>query len=131
LRPLRGGGRPPVLSAAGRAVRAGFVSQLGTGGRGWPGYAPRNGSVPAPEGFMSAGTGQASGSPSARAPAGAGSAADAAAAAQEGTWHHRLVELADGWPWIRTLNDQLTAVLGPWREKYQGHPVLELMHGGR
>ena len=70
LRPLRGGGRPPLLSAAGRALRARFVSQLGTGGRGWPGYAPRIGSVPAPEGFMSAGTGQAGGSPSARAPAG-------------------------------------------------------------
>ena len=82
---------------------------------------------------MSAGTGQAGGPPSARAPAGAGpaAAADAAAAGQEGTWHHQLVELADGLPWIRTLNDQLTAVLGPWREKYQGHPVLELMHGGR
>jgi nitrite reductase/ring-hydroxylating ferredoxin subunit/uncharacterized membrane protein len=82
---------------------------------------------------MSAGTGQAGGPPSARAPAGAGpaAAADAAGAGQEGTWHHRLVELADGLPWIRTLNDQLTAVLGPWREKYQGHPVLELMHGGR
>ena len=74
---------------------------------------------------MSAGTGQASGSPSARTPAGAGSAAaDAAAAVQEGTWHHRLIELADGMPWIRTLNDQLTAILGPWREKYQGNPVL-------
>ena len=59
----------------------------------------------------------------------AGAAADAAG--QEGTWHHRLVELADGWPPIRTLNDQLTALLGPWREKYQGNPVLELMHGGR
>src|SRR5689334_15275525 len=67
---------------------------------------------------MSAGTGQAGG-------------AVAEAAGQEGTWHHRIVELADGWPWIRTLNDQLTAVLGPWREKYQGNPVLELMHGGR
>ena len=78
---------------------------------------------------MSAGTGQASGSASARAPAGTGAAAGADAV--DGTWHHRLVEAADGLPWIRTLNDQLTAVLGPWREKYQGHPVLELMHGGR
>src|SRR5580704_5229777 len=25
----------------------------------------------------------------------------------------------------------LTAVLGPWRERHQGNPVLELMHGGR
>ncbi|HEV8219439.1 MAG TPA: Rieske 2Fe-2S domain-containing protein [Streptosporangiaceae bacterium] len=85
---------------------------------------------------MSAGTGQAGGSaPGRAAPAGTGGAGGAGAAAeaagQEGTWHHRIVELADGWPWIRTLNDQLTAVLGPWREKYQGNPVLELMHGGR
>src|SRR5690348_11696030 len=85
---------------------------------------------------MSAGTGQAGGpAPGRAAPAGTGSAGSAGAAGeaagQEGTWHHRIVELADGWPWIRTLNDQLTAVLGPWREKYQGNPVLELMHGGR
>src|SRR5439155_26010277 len=86
-----------------------------------------------PEVFMSAGTGQAGGSaPGRAAPAGTGGAGAAAeAAGQEGTWHHRIIELADGWPWIRTLNDQLTAVLGPWREKYQGNPVLELMHGGR
>jgi nitrite reductase/ring-hydroxylating ferredoxin subunit/uncharacterized membrane protein len=60
---------------------------------------------------------------------GTGPAADEAA--KEGTWHHGLIELVDGWPWLRTLNDQVTAVLMPWREKYQGHPVLELMHGGR
>jgi nitrite reductase/ring-hydroxylating ferredoxin subunit/uncharacterized membrane protein len=60
---------------------------------------------------------------------GTGPAADEAA--KEGTWHHGLIELVDGWPWLRTLNDQVTAVLMPWRAKYQGHPVLELMHGGR
>jgi nitrite reductase/ring-hydroxylating ferredoxin subunit len=42
-----------------------------------------------------------------------------------------VVTQVDGWGWIRTLNDQLTAVLAPWRERYQGNPVLELMHGGR
>ena len=42
-----------------------------------------------------------------------------------------MVAQVDGWGWIRTLNDQLTAVLAPWRERYQGNPVLELMHGGR
>jgi nitrite reductase/ring-hydroxylating ferredoxin subunit/uncharacterized membrane protein len=51
--------------------------------------------------------------------------------ASAATWHHQVVEQVDGWAWIRTLNDQLTAVLGPLREKYQGNPVLELMHGGR
>jgi nitrite reductase/ring-hydroxylating ferredoxin subunit len=46
-------------------------------------------------------------------------------------WHHDVVTQVDGWSWLRTLNDQLTAVLAPWRERYQGNPVLELMHGGR
>jgi nitrite reductase/ring-hydroxylating ferredoxin subunit len=71
---------------------------------------------------MSAGTGQASGSASAPQPAQAASGQN---------WHHEVVERIDGWGWIRTLNDQLTALLGPWRERNQGNPVLELMHGGR
>ena len=62
---------------------------------------------------MSADTGQADGS------------------AQVADWHHDVVTRIDGWGWIRTLNDQLTGVLGPWRERNQGNPVLELMHGGR
>ena len=75
---------------------------------------------------MAADTGQADGSAPATQPAG-----QAPAAAQIANWHHELVELVDGWAWIRTLNDQLTAVLAPWRERYQDNPVLELMHGGR
>ena len=77
---------------------------------------------------MSAETGQADSSASAAQPAGlsGASALDRAA-----NWHHDLVTLIDGWGWIRTLNDQLTAVLAPWRERYQDNPVLELMHGGR
>ena len=75
---------------------------------------------------MAADTGQADGSAPATQPAGS-----ASAAAQLANWHHDLVELVDGWAWIRTLNDQLTAVLAPWRERYQDNPVLELMHGGR
>jgi nitrite reductase/ring-hydroxylating ferredoxin subunit/uncharacterized membrane protein len=78
---------------------------------------------------MSAGTGQADGSTPAPAPPGPSGAV--AALDQVQNWHHEALELIDGWGWIRTLNDQLTAVLGPWREKHQGNPVLELMHGGR
>jgi nitrite reductase/ring-hydroxylating ferredoxin subunit/uncharacterized membrane protein len=78
---------------------------------------------------MSAGTGQAHGSTPAPAPPGPTGAA--AALDQVQNWHHEALEQIDGWGWIRTLNDQLTAVLGPWREKHQGNPVLELMHGGR
>jgi nitrite reductase/ring-hydroxylating ferredoxin subunit len=75
---------------------------------------------------MAAETDKADGS----APAGPG-AGPASALARVETWHHDVVELVDGWGWIRTLNDQLTAILGPWREKYQANPVIELMHGGR
>jgi nitrite reductase/ring-hydroxylating ferredoxin subunit/uncharacterized membrane protein len=75
---------------------------------------------------MSADTGQAGGPAPAAQPAG-----PASAGAQVENWHHDVVERIDTWAWIRTLNDQLTGVLGPWRERNQGNPVLELMHGGR
>jgi nitrite reductase/ring-hydroxylating ferredoxin subunit len=79
---------------------------------------------------MSAETGQSDGSAPAAQPARPASG-PASGRAQVENWHHDLVELIDGWGWIRTLNDQLTAVLAPWRERYQGNPVIELMHGGR
>src|ERR1700678_1781808 len=78
---------------------------------------------------MSAGTGQADGS--APAPQTAGPAGSAVATAQAETWHHDVAARIDRWGWISTLNDQLTAVLGPWRERHQDNPVIELMHGGR
>src|SRR6201992_3381282 len=92
------------------------MSQHGTGIWARAGYAP----------CMSADTGQADGSAPPSQPAGPASAAD-----QVANWHHEALAAIDGWDWIRTLNDQLTSVLGPWRERNQGHPVLELMHGGR
>jgi nitrite reductase/ring-hydroxylating ferredoxin subunit len=81
---------------------------------------------------MAAGTGQADGSAPAPPPAGpTGPVGPAVAAAQVETWHHNVAARIDRWGWIRELNDQLTAVLGPWRERHQDNPVLELMHGGR
>ena len=81
---------------------------------------------------MSAGTGQADGSAPAPQPAQPGTPAAAAdPAARTANWHHEVVSRIDRWAWIRTLNDQLTAVLGPWRERHQDNPVIELMHGGR
>ena len=133
FRPLRGGGRPPLLSAAGRALRAVVclsLEQAAAAGRGTL-------RATAPSRHRRASCQQAPARPAghrppARRPVRARLRRRMRPRpGQEGTWHHRLVELADGLPWIRTLNDQLTAVLGPWREKYQGHPVLELMHGGR
>jgi len=46
-------------------------------------------------------------------------------------WHGDLTAWLDQLGWLRTLSDRLTAVLGPVRERYQDHLVLELLHGGR
>ena len=74
---------------------------------------------------------EADGTAPAAQSAGVSGLSGAAALARLENWHHDVVTQVDGWDWIRTLNDQLTAVLAPWRERYQGNPVLELMHGGR
>ena len=47
------------------------------------------------------------------------------------TWHGDLLVWADQLGWLRSLNDWLTAVLGPFRERHQDNLALELMHGGR
>jgi nitrite reductase/ring-hydroxylating ferredoxin subunit/uncharacterized membrane protein len=47
------------------------------------------------------------------------------------TWHSELVDWLDELGWLRSLNDWLTAVLGPFRERHQDNLLLELMHGGR
>jgi nitrite reductase/ring-hydroxylating ferredoxin subunit/uncharacterized membrane protein len=47
------------------------------------------------------------------------------------TWHGDLVAWVDRLGWLRTLNDWLTGVLGPFRERHQDSLVLELLHGGR
>jgi nitrite reductase/ring-hydroxylating ferredoxin subunit/uncharacterized membrane protein len=47
------------------------------------------------------------------------------------TWHGDLVAWVDRLGWLRTLDDWLTAVLGPVRERHQDNLVLELLHGGR
>lgn len=47
------------------------------------------------------------------------------------TWHSDLVAQLDRLGWLRTLSDQLTAALGPFREQHQDNLVLELLHGGR
>jgi nitrite reductase/ring-hydroxylating ferredoxin subunit/uncharacterized membrane protein len=47
------------------------------------------------------------------------------------TWHDDLVEWVDQLDWLRAVNDWLTAVLVPFRERHQDNLALELMHGGR
>ena len=80
---------------------------------------------------MAAGSGQAGDQATGAQQTGAQHAGPAPALVQLTTWPHDLVALIDRWAWIRSLNDQLTAVLGPFRERHQDNPVLELMHGGR
>jgi nitrite reductase/ring-hydroxylating ferredoxin subunit/uncharacterized membrane protein len=46
-------------------------------------------------------------------------------------WHGDLVTWVDRLGWLRNLNDWLTGVLGPFRERHQDHLALELLHGGR
>ncbi len=46
-------------------------------------------------------------------------------------WHGDLVAWLDRLGWLRTLSDQLSAVLMPVRERYQDNLALELLHGGR
>lgn len=47
------------------------------------------------------------------------------------TWHDDLTAQLDRLRWLRTLNDRLTAVLGPFRDRHRDNVVLEVMHGGR
>ena len=47
------------------------------------------------------------------------------------TWHSDLAEWLDRLGWLRTLSDQLTAVLGPVRERHQDNVAVDLLHGGR
>src|SRR5579864_3461782 len=47
------------------------------------------------------------------------------------TWHGDLAAWLDELGWLRSLNDWLTGVLGPFRERHQDNLALELLHGGR
>jgi nitrite reductase/ring-hydroxylating ferredoxin subunit len=46
-------------------------------------------------------------------------------------WHGDLLARLDRLGWLRSLSDQLTAVLDPFRERHQDNLLLELLHGGR
>ena len=79
---------------------------------------------------MRTGSGQAGDTPAATQPAGpAPDLPDARSWLI--TWHGDLLTRVDQLDWLRSLNDWLTAVLGPVRERYQDNLALELLHGGR
>ncbi len=79
---------------------------------------------------MRTGSGQADGPPAASQEA-EPAVGSPLAATRLVAWHGDLVARLDRLDWLRTLSDQLTAVLGPFRERHQGNLVLELLHGGR
>jgi len=79
---------------------------------------------------MRPGSGPAGDPPAAGQPAGP-AIGSAAATTPWVAWHGDLAAWVDRLGWLRTLSDQLTAVLAPVRERYQDNLILELMHGGR
>jgi nitrite reductase/ring-hydroxylating ferredoxin subunit/uncharacterized membrane protein len=79
---------------------------------------------------MRTGSGQAD-DPAVATQNGAPAADSASAAARLVGWHGDLMAWLDRLGWLRSMNDSLTAVLGPFRERHQGNLVLELLHGGR
>jgi nitrite reductase/ring-hydroxylating ferredoxin subunit/uncharacterized membrane protein len=79
---------------------------------------------------MRRGSGQVHDPPAAGQPS--GPADDSALATSRWvTWHGDLTAWLDRLRWLRSLSDWLTGALGPVRERYQGNPALELLHGGR
>jgi nitrite reductase/ring-hydroxylating ferredoxin subunit/uncharacterized membrane protein len=45
--------------------------------------------------------------------------------------HHDMLAAVVRWPWLQKLTDDVTAVVQPVYDRFQGNPLVELMHGGR
>lgn len=58
-------------------------------------------------------------------------ATTAGASSRLTTWHQDLFAAVGRWPWLHTLNDQVTGVVGPLYERFRDNPAVEIMHGGR
>src|SRR5437588_4650576 len=102
-----------------------------------PGWAPawddcrgwRHTPAPPRRNVMRTGSGQAGDPPAATQQA--EPATEPPAASRLVTWHGDLLTRVDQLDWLRGLNDWLTAVLSPVRERHQDNLALELLHGGR
>jgi nitrite reductase/ring-hydroxylating ferredoxin subunit/uncharacterized membrane protein len=86
--------------------------------------------MPARRNVMPTHSGQAD-DPSAALPKAESATGPPCAASRLVSWHSDLLAWFDQLGWLRTLNDRLTAVLEPFRERHQDNLVLELLHGGR
>jgi nitrite reductase/ring-hydroxylating ferredoxin subunit/uncharacterized membrane protein len=53
------------------------------------------------------------------------------AASRLTTWHQEFFAAVGRWPWLATLNDNVTAVVQPVYDRFRGNLAVELLHGGR
>lgn len=47
------------------------------------------------------------------------------------TWHQELFAAVGRWPWLRELDERVSAVVQPLYDRYRENLAVELMHGGR
>lgn len=47
------------------------------------------------------------------------------------TWHQDLFTAIGRWPWLSSLNDDVSGVVAPLYDRFRDNILLELMHGGR
>ncbi|SHL09975.1 Ferredoxin subunit of nitrite reductase or a ring-hydroxylating dioxygenase [Pseudonocardia thermophila] len=47
------------------------------------------------------------------------------------TWHRRALTEILRWPWLRSAEEKVTAVVEPLYDRHRGDLAVELMHGGR
>jgi nitrite reductase/ring-hydroxylating ferredoxin subunit/uncharacterized membrane protein len=47
------------------------------------------------------------------------------------TWHQEFFAAVGKWPWLETLNDNVSAVVQPVYDRFRGNIAVELLHGGR
>jgi nitrite reductase/ring-hydroxylating ferredoxin subunit len=47
------------------------------------------------------------------------------------TWHQDLFTAVGRWPWLRSLDESVSAVTQPLYDRHRGNLAVELMHGGR
>lgn len=55
----------------------------------------------------------------------------ATAPSRPATWHQDLLAAVTGWPWLRTLDRRVSAVVAPVYDRFRGNLAVELLHGGR
>ncbi|WP_232668465.1 Rieske 2Fe-2S domain-containing protein [Pseudonocardia sp. TRM90224] len=47
------------------------------------------------------------------------------------TWHQKVFAAVEKWPWLSSLNDNVSGVTQPLYDRYRDNLAVELMHGGR